>query len=398
MHFSKLLNRVFEPTSTGLDKRVHRTLLLASKTLCECRHLSIAGLGRHLSSKVAVKHVIKRMDRLFGNKRLHDQRRQPYQVMVRWLVGRTPRPVILVDWSGLTRCGEYHFLRASIPVGGRALVLWESTYPEKMYSSRQAHREFVETLKTLLPERCRPIIVTDAGFRNPWFRLIKDQGWDFVGRVRNSTYCRAGEGHEWVAAKSLYTKATRTARYLFTGLLARSNSIEGHFYLYQGQVKNRKHKNLRGKKIQSSVSLKHAKAGREPWLLLSSLPIEQYTAKQIVSFYRTRMQIEEAFRDLKNTRNGFSLRHCRSFSQERLNIALLISAIAMFALWIVGQIAKTIGDSRLYQANTISHRAVLSTFTIGWQSLRRRQQYTNAQFRDAMAQIQMRAATAGSVE
>jgi hypothetical protein len=398
VHFSGLLNRVFEPTSTGLDKRVHRTLLLASKTLCECKHLSIAGLGRHLSSKVAVKHVIKRMDRLFGNRRLHAQRGQAYQVMVRWLVGRTPRPVILVDWSGLTRCGEYHFLRASVPVGGRALVLWESTYPEKMYSSRQAHREFVEMLKTLLPDRCRPIIVTDAGFRNPWFRLIKEQGWDFVGRVRNATYCRAGEDDEWVAAKSLYTKATRTARYLFTGLLARSNSVEGHFYLYQGQAKNRKHKNLRGKKIQSSVSLKHAKRGREPWLLFSSLPIEHHTAKQIVSLYRTRMQIEEAFRDLKNTRNGFSLRHCRSFSQERLNIALLISAIAMFALWMVGIIAKAVGDNRLYQANTVCHRAVLSTFTIGWQSLQRRRRYTVAQFRDAMAQIQMHAATAGSVQ
>ena len=76
MHFNGLLNKVFECRSTSVDKRLHRTLLLASKTLCECKHLSIAGLGRHLKSSVAVKHVIKRMDRLFGNARLHDKREQ----------------------------------------------------------------------------------------------------------------------------------------------------------------------------------------------------------------------------------------------------------------------------------------------------------------------------------
>ncbi len=394
MHFNGLLNKVFECRSTSVDKRLHRTLLLASKTLCECKHLSIAGLGRHLKSSVAVKHVIKRMDRLFGNARLHDKREQYYQVMVRMLVGANPRPVILIDWSGLTRCGEYHFLRASVPVGGRALVLWESTYREKEYTSRQAHREFIRTLKALLPDGCRPIIVTDAGFRNPWFQLIVKQGWDFVGRIRHTPYCLGAGEREWVPAKSLHVKATRTARYLFTGLLAKANSVEGHFYVYQGKLKNRQRKNLRGKKIQSSVSLKHAKRGREPWLLLSSLSTEHYGAKQIVDIYRMRMQIEEAFRDLKNTRNGFSLRHCRSFSRPRLNIALLISAIAMFVLWLVGIIATRANEHHLYQANTVRYRSVLSSFTIGWQSLQRKRRYTVAQFHDAIALIH-RHASAG---
>jgi hypothetical protein len=367
MHFSGLLNKVFAHRSSGVDKRVHRTVLLASKTLCECKHLSIAGLGRHLISKVSVKHVIKRIDRLFGNTRLHAKREAYYKIMVRLLVGTSLRPVILIDWSGLTRCGEYHFLRASIPVGGRALVLWESTYPEKQYSSRKAHREFITTLKGLLPDECRPIIVTDAGFRLPWFQLITQQGWDFVGRVRHTTYCRAQGQSQWVPAKSLHVKATRVARYLFTGLLAKTNPLEGHFYLYKGEKKHRTRKNLRGKKIQSSVSLKHAKGGREPWLIFSSIPVEQVSAKQIITIYRKRMQIEEAFRDLKNTRNGFSLRHCRSFDQQRLNVALLIGAIAMFALWILGLIAKQDNQHHAYQANTVRHRTVLSTFTIGWQ-------------------------------
>ena len=73
MHFNGLLNKVFAPPFIGLDKRVHRTLL------------------------EAVKYVIKRMDRLFGNTRLHHKREQYYRVMTKLLVGTQARPVIIVD-------------------------------------------------------------------------------------------------------------------------------------------------------------------------------------------------------------------------------------------------------------------------------------------------------------
>ena len=100
------------------------------------------------------------------------------------------------------------------------------------------------------------------------------------------------------------------------------------------------------------------------------------------------MQIEEAFRDIKNTRNGFSLRHCRSMETQRLNVALLIAAIAMLLLWIVGTIARQQGQHYQYQANTVRHRSVLSTFTIGWQSLIRTQHYCVDAFIRAFNEIQ----------
>ena len=103
--------------------------------------------------------------------------------------------------------------------------------------------------------------------------------------------------------------------------------------------------------------------------LFTSLKKEAYIPQQIVALYKTRMQIEEAFRDLKNTNNGLSLRHCRSFSTKRLNIALLLGAIATFLLWVVGLIAKQNNQHHAFQVNTIKHRSVLSVFTIGWQYL-----------------------------
>jgi DDE family transposase len=388
MHSEQLLHRVFDATSQTIDKRLHRCLLKAASTLSDCKHLSIAGLGRCLISSTAVKYSIKRIDRLFGNLRLHQRRYVYYQTMVNLLIGSNPKPVILIDWSGLTRCGEYHFLRASVPVGGRALVIWESTYREKDYTSQKTHRAFIKELKALLPTTCRPIIVTDAGFRCPWFKLIHKQGWDFVGRVRNRTQCRETGLNDWLPVKHYYDKATRSARYLFNGLLARDNPVDCHFYLFRGTKKQRVRKNLRGKKVQCSVSLKHAKREREPWLIVSSLSPEVMNPAQIIQLYKTRMQIEEAFRDLKNTRNGFSLRHCRSFDVQRLNVALLIAAIAMLLLWIIGMMVKQKNEHYLYQANTVRHRSVLSTFTIGWQALKRKQRFCLTEFIGALKEIQ----------
>jgi len=153
--------------------------------------------------------------------------------------------------------------------------------------------------------------------------------------------------------------------------LAKSNPVFCHFYLKKSKKKNRVKKNLAGKKIQSSVSKKHEKRENEPWLIVSSVSPDKLTANEIMNIYKKRMQIEESFRDLKNTQNGFSLRHCRSYNIARLNVALLISAIAMLFLWSLGVASKKKGIHYSYQANSIKTHNVLSNFTIGWQALKR---------------------------
>lgn len=97
MHIGKLLHKIFVPASLTIDKRVHRSLLKAALTLTDCRHLSIAGIGRCLLSSAAVKHTIKPVDRLFGNPRLDEKRVAYYQMMVNLLIGNHSGPVILID-------------------------------------------------------------------------------------------------------------------------------------------------------------------------------------------------------------------------------------------------------------------------------------------------------------
>lgn len=372
MHLQGLLHKLFDNAANFIDKRIHTLLLKSAETLPDSSHLSLTSIGRSLASATTVKHNIKRMDRLFSNKTLHKKNLIYFEIMAQYILNGNKQPLIIIDWSGLTPCGEFHMLSANICVGGRALPILTKTYRECEYGKQKTHKNFLLQLSLILPKDCRPIIVTDAGFRNPWFKLIKRLGWDFVGRVRHNTQYKTENTAAWKPIKSLYPLATTIPSYLFETLLAKDNRLKCYFYVYKSKNKNRIKKNLRGKKVQCSSSKKHAKAAKEPWLLVTSLSIEQFNAKQIIDIYKSRMQIEEYFRDLKNTKNGFGLRHCRSFQKNRLNVALLIGAISTLMLWIIGLMAIQKKIHFSFQSNTLKNRKVLSVFSIGWQTLRQR--------------------------
>lgn len=369
MRTMSLLQKIFKKSLFNLDIRLHLILLEAANCLAKNKQLSISCIGRKLNRKAKVKHNVKTIDRLFGNKNLANKKLHIYKDCVNWIVGNNKQPIIIIDWSGLTKCGEFHFLRASIPVGGRSLPILDMAFNLKDYMTQKAHKEFIDKLEFLLADDCKPIIVTDAGFRCPWFKLINNKRWDFVGRVRHLTKYQSVHDSKWYPVKSLYKQAKTTAGYLFKTMLAKCNSVNCYFYIIKNRKKGRVRKNLAGKKIQCSVSKKHAKSGDEPWLLVSSLSPDEYSATQIVNIYKKRMQIEEGFRDLKNTKNGFSLRHCRSYKINRLNVALLISAIATLLLWLLSIVAKEKKLHFGYQTNSIKTRNVLSCVVIGWQFL-----------------------------
>ena len=369
MHATELLHDLFDNACHSIDTRLRRTLFEAAETLTRCKQLSICALGRSLNRKAKVKHTIKCVDRLFGNKSLHQKSGLIYQAMANVLLKNNLRPIIIVDWSGLTPCGAFYFLRASIAAKGRSITLLDQAYPLKKYSKESTHREFLNTLKTLLPKECKPIIVTDAGFRNSWFKLVLRAGWDFIGRVRNITQYSESGKKPWIPIKSLYKLATRKPRYVGNVTLSRSTPLNCSFYLTKNKKKNRIKRNLAGKKVQCSVSKKHELNAREPWLIASSLVKDEISPRRIIDIYAKRMQIEEEFRDLKNTRHGLGLRHCRSFTVHRLNVALLVAALAMIILWVYGTAALNQNMHYSFQANTIKKRRVLSRVMIGWQVL-----------------------------
>ena len=125
--------------------------------------------------------------------------------------------------------------------------------------------------------------------------------------------------------------------------------------LYKGKSKGRVHFTRFGQPCRSSHSLKRSRANREPWLLATSLPKSSTLGKKAVKAYRLRMQIEEAFRDLKSTRFGLSLELHLTYQIERLQVLLLLATLALLVAWLLGKAAEITEQHRHYQANTVKH-------------------------------------------
>ena len=372
MRARELLHKLFDSTFE-IDKRIKTALFAATESLIGCRVLSINALGRSLSSTASVKHCIKRVDRLFGNRTLQERTSAIYKIMSHYYLKNNKRPVVIIDASGLTPCGTFHFLRAAIPTEGRTLTLYDEIHTVNSLNQEKSHLNFLSCLKHILPVDSKPIIITDAGFRNTWFKKVNALGWDYIGRIRHQTQYKSVTQPKWLPVKSLYSLAKLQALSIGRVLLAKSNPLPCYFYLIRQKKKYRVRKNLAGRKIQCSASLKHAKRGNEPWLIASSIPETDLRAEEIIALYKKRMQIEEAFRDLKNTRNGLGLRHCRSYSMKRLSVALLIANLSMLSLWVFGLAARQRKLHYSFQSNTEKKKNVLSNIIIGWQVLQRRE-------------------------
>lgn len=335
------------------------------------RRLTLTELGRSLPGGARVKHNIKRIDRLLGNRHLAAERVDLYRALARRIVGSSVEPVIIVDWSDLTADRRWQLLRAAVPIGGRALTLYEEVHPLRHFANPRVHRAFLARLKALLPEGVKPILITDAGFRVPWFKTIDRLGWHWIGRIRNRDFVRPLGTETWRGCKALYAQANARARALGLFELVRSNPITCYLYLIKRPRRHRIHLSVFGERRRGNQSCKQARAHREPWLLAASLSLSHLKAAQIVNHFATRMQIEEAFRDLKCARYGLGFELNGSRSRERLAVLLLIALLAFFVLWLIGSQALARGLQFHYQSNTRRTRPVLSVFSLAAQLVRR---------------------------
>ncbi|MDZ7852299.1 MAG: IS4 family transposase [Halomonas sp.] len=225
-----------------------------------------------------------------------------------------------------------------------------------------------------LPAQCRnnatPILVTDAGFRNPWFQAVEARGWYYVGRVRSPTRCQI-PGHEWQPVADLFPQATSESRALGAVQIAESNPLTTYMVLYHRPPQGRKHRNKRGLVSQDSGSRAIARRQKEPWVLVSNLPARSTLADKLVAIYRQRMQIEEGFRDVKSPLFGLGFGMHQSRQGKRIEILLLIAMLANVAVMIAGLQVRDSGQQQRYQSNSIRHRNVLSVWRLGLEWLRR---------------------------
>jgi len=303
-------------------------------------------------------------------------------------IGHQTTPILLVDWSDLEPRKQHFLLRASVAIEGRSLTVLEEVHPLSRKEKPAVHKAFMHRLKAVLPERCQPIIVTDAGFRVPWFKLIESLGWDYVGRVRNRTFCKNKSAPDWHAVKDLYAKATTTPKSLGAYHLCRRDSITGQFCIYKSKPKGRQDLTAKGDKARKSrLSRASANREKEPWLLATSLKrCSSCFAKKIVKIYQTRMQIEESFRDLKT---GLYFNESKTRTTPYLRVLLLIAMLAQAVLFLLGMAMKLSQHHLQYQANSVKNSPILSYQFIGLRAFRdRRLRIKNREWHAAYQQIQ----------
>jgi hypothetical protein len=329
---------------------------------------SVTALGRNLKSqsKTTTKHDIKRMDRLIGNVKLHNERQLLYRYLAHQLIGQQKHPVLLADWSPIPGKDIFQLLRISIPMGGRSLTIYEQCFKEEKLNNSEVHKQFLKELSELLPPTCQPIILADAIFKTPWFQSIEQLGWYWIGRVRGQVRLSLN-GKDFLSCNQVMSQARQTPTSLGQVYYSKSKRFVCLGTLYHGTIKGKHKLKKRGGISMDSKDKYYSTKAKQPWLLVSRLPEPYQHPKKVVALYRCRMQIEEGFRDTKNTKYGIGLAQAKSQSAMRYDNLLLVAALALYLLWCIGCVARHKKFHYQLQANTTRNKTVLSIIYLAMQ-------------------------------
>jgi len=348
MRASRVLQKCLPDSLARMHSLRERTLLRAVEALLHGRRLTLTDVARSWPDAERVRPPLKAFDRLLGNPHLQAEREPLQREMARWLL-RGSQPVIVIDWADLKADKSWCLLRAAVPVGGRTLTLLDMVVPGREQGSPAAEKRFLQRLRALIPEGMCPILVTDAGFRTPWFRSVEAIGWHWLGRLRGRTQVKPIEeddrADQWVDSRQLHVLASRTPRELPMMESNRSDPLPCRLVVYAKSRQGRKHRNDRHpeKVARSSASRRAAAREREPWLIVCSPTLSAPNARQLVSLYARRMQIELSFRDLKSHRYGQGFEDSLTRSGGRLQVLLLVGTLASFASWLAGMGCEATG-------------------------------------------------------
>jgi hypothetical protein len=354
-----------------LSNTIHKSRLKSLSEAVEAsitsKQLSLTAMGRAISLPIQERSGIQKINRLLGNENLRKDYLGISKSVSEWLIGFKKSPLIIVDWTKYPNSHD-SVLRAAVEVYGRAITLYEERHGENNTGKREILKRFLLKLREVLPEKCSPIIVTDAGFNNYWFRQIIKMNWNYISRVRGKKMYRDPLSKTFKPCYDLYKTATKEEKSLGKKILTSSNPLETYCYTIKQPSKRRR---ARGKIPSQKDSRDYAKSQREPWLLVSSLSGRK-AEKKVIAAYKRRMGIEEAFRDLKSSQYGLGLEMSRTRKKTRRDIILLIAMLANLVVVLTGIAAEKIKLQFQFQSNSLKNRRVISIFYLGCQIIKKK--------------------------
>jgi len=378
MRVEAMVRELIGVCSSGLHAVRLGTVIKVVEGIILGGKLSPATIGRSLRGSASPKHEIKRVDRLLGNPKMTVDRRSLFLAIARRLLRGAERPVILVDWT--QACGTHVALVRAVPIDGRALPIYVEVHPLKKLGNADVEERFLCALKAIVPPECRSIVVSDAGFKGPFFSAVLECGWDFLGRVRGTTKAVAATG-EKISKEEFYARASTTPVELGAFGLFAKQRIPCRLVL----VRKRRRPGPKRPPPACKEERELRQSALDPWLLATSL--SDGDAAEIVRLYAKRMQIEETFRDAKNHRFGWSLGTVRLSTPARAAVLLALAALAFLVITLIGMAVERSGRHRAYQANTETRR-VLSFLVLATAVLRRAEKLCSlADFRLSLSSI-----------
>lgn len=364
MHAHLIVQRFIEFQLQAIHALRRPLFEVAVTALMSGCKLSLTRLARATMGCGQLKAALKRIDRLIGCPRIE----QESCAIAKALLGTSTRSkqplVIAVDWSAVSPGGTFVELRAVLSwLGmGRGLTIYQKVYSEKLQGNARAERELLDRLSQWIAPGQPVIIVSDAGFRKPWFARVQAHGWSWIGRVRGVSQLRQEEG-PWAKLSTCFKQATARAGRWTDCQLTRRHRWPCDVVLVKHRPKGGARYDRPGHGSTHKARAEARQAAQEPWVLAVSKDLRGFRPEEIVAMYATRMQIEECFRDSKSVTLGMGLEIARSRTALRLQALLLINRLAAFLLWHIGQLAEAEGWHRRFRATTRQARE-LSVITL----------------------------------
>ena len=363
MHAREIVSRFFDNALPQIHA-ARRGVLSAVVVAAMSGHwLSLSRLARGVVDSGSLKAAIKRVDRLIGHARIGQEAREVGAALMARLCTLQSPLVIAVDWSAVAPGGAFVELRAAVTWSGmgRGLTVYQCVYPERRLGDGKAERALLRCLRAWVPAQVPVIVVTDAGFRRPWFREVERLGWSYIGRVRRGV--NLSHHNAWMTIANWFERATTKAKRWRDCTLTRHTPFACDVVLVRRPRRGRNAYRRPGHGSTPKAAREARGSAQEPWLLAHSPALRTCRPDEIVAWYSRRMQIEENFRDSKSLPFGMGQSLGRSRSASRLHALLLISTLAAFFLWHIGQLAEAEGLQRRYRATTRTTRE-LSIITL----------------------------------
>ena len=364
MHARDIVYRFIETQLWAIHAARRRVLSAVVSAAMGGQCVSLTRLSRGVLGAGCLKAAIKRVDRLIGHARIAQEAQIVGQQLLGVLCQVGVPLVIAVDWSAVSPGGRFVELRAAVTwLGmGRALTIYQQVYPLSQLGNAKAERLLLDTVHAWIGEGIEVTVVTDAGFRRPWFAQVERLGWSWIGRIRRGVNVSRDRA-QWVSAGQWFEHASGTARRWSGCYLSKQAAWPCDMVLYRSRTGGRKSYRCPGHGSTPKAAKEARASAHEPWLLAHSPRLSAYRPDEIVAMYARRMHIEECFRDTKSAVYGMGLEIGRSRSALRLHALLLIATLAAFLLWHIGQLGEAEGLHRRFKATTRAARE-LSVITL----------------------------------